>query len=133
MSLEVVHAVPLLDADEGIGPELGERAAVGVDRGAVLDAAFLGVHRRHVGLEILEYLVALAGLGGDDGDDVDHDVLLVSFIPSEARDPSGTGKVPRFARDDNLRYAARPRRSRRPGSLSLAAHASLPSRRMSLP
>ena len=79
MGLEMVHALPLFDDDESIGAELGERAAVGVDRGAVLDAAFLGVHRRHVGLEILEDLVALAGLGGDDGDDVDHDFLPVNY------------------------------------------------------
>jgi hypothetical protein len=33
------------------------------------------VHRGYVGLEVPEYLVALAGLGGDDGDDVDLDFL----------------------------------------------------------
>src|SRR5689334_4714757 len=74
MGLERVGTFPLLDHDEGVGAELGlERThALGVDRGAVLDAALLGTHRRHVGAEVAEDLVPLAGLGGDDGDDVDH-------------------------------------------------------------
>src|SRR5690242_5643118 len=74
MGLQRVGALPLLDHDEGVGAELGlERAhALGIDRGAVLDAAPLSAHRRHVGTEVAEDLVPLAGLGGDDGDDVDH-------------------------------------------------------------
>ena len=74
MGLEIVHGLPLFDDHESVRAELGERAAIGVDRGAVLDAALLGMHGRHVGLEVLEDLVALAGLGGDYGDDVNHDV-----------------------------------------------------------
>ena len=46
--------------------------ALGVDRGAVLDAALLGVDRRHVRAELVQDGVAHAGLGGDHGDDVDH-------------------------------------------------------------
>ena len=81
--LQRVQRLPLLDDDERVGAELRlERCpALGIDRGAVLDAALLGVHGGHVGAEGCQDGVALAGLGGDDGDDVDHDRLglLLAF------------------------------------------------------
>jgi hypothetical protein len=49
---------------------------LGIDRGAILDAAPLREHVGNVGVEILQDRLALAGLGGDDGDDVDHSGLL---------------------------------------------------------
>src|SRR5262245_5438111 len=109
MGPEVVHGLPLLDDDEGVRPELGERAAIGVDRGAVLDAALLGMHRRHIGLEVPEDLVPLAGLGGDDGDDVDHGFLLLnSVIPSAARDLYGPQRSLAALGMTILPYPARP-------------------------
>ena len=58
----------------GVGAEFRLKAAdaLGIDRGAVFDAAFLGVDRRHVGVKFLQDRVAHAGFGGDDGDNVDH-------------------------------------------------------------
>ena len=67
-------ALPFLDHDESVGPELGLKASdpLGIDRRAIFDAALLGMHRGHIGAEFLEDRFAHAGLGGDDGDDVDH-------------------------------------------------------------
>ena len=72
--LQRIHAFPLLDHHEGVRAVAwsGTERRVGIDGGAVLDAALLGAHGRHVGAEVREDAVALAGLGGDDGDDVDH-------------------------------------------------------------
>src|SRR5262249_26242285 len=103
---------PLFDHDESVGTEFGERAPVSIDGSAVLDAALLGMHGRHIGLEVLQHLFALSGLGSDDGDDVDH-----SLLPWNRLDI----------------YAARPWRSRRPDSFVLMATASLPSRRITWP
>ena len=44
-----------------------------------LDAARLGMDRRHIGAKGLQYGVALAGLGGDDGEDVDHGCGLLRW------------------------------------------------------
>src|SRR5262249_44536310 len=46
MRLERVHAFPFLDHDEGVRAVLGlnGQRGIGVDRGAVLDAALLGAH-----------------------------------------------------------------------------------------
>src|ERR1700760_2871802 len=75
MRLQVIEAFPLLDDDERVAAVWGlERAdALGIDRGAILDAAGLGMDRGHVGMEGFQDLAALAGFGGDDGDDVDHE------------------------------------------------------------
>src|SRR5262249_31540489 len=72
--LQRVRALPFLDHDKGVGAELGLKAAdaVGVDSGAVFDAAVLGVDRRHVGMKFREDRVAHSGLGGNDGNDMDH-------------------------------------------------------------
>src|SRR5436190_8450878 len=74
MGLERVHALPLLDHQERIrAPVLLDRQRrIGVDRGAIFDAALLGAHRRNVGAERSEHFLALARLCGDDGDDMDH-------------------------------------------------------------
>ena len=45
------------------GTEFRARAALGVDHRTVFDAAGLGMHRRHVGTEVPQHLVALAWLG----------------------------------------------------------------------
>ena len=52
--------------------------ALRIDSRDVFEAAFLGVHAGHVGLEGLQQLGAPAGLGGDDGQDVNglHERLL---------------------------------------------------------
>src|SRR5436309_15939711 len=46
VGLERVHAVPLLDGEEGVRSPSGldRQRVVGIDRGAVLDAALLGAH-----------------------------------------------------------------------------------------
>jgi len=48
-----VEALPLLDDEEGVVavPGLDGGRALGVDGGPVLDAALLGAHRGHVGVE----------------------------------------------------------------------------------
>src|SRR5258708_17802196 len=74
VGFEGVDVGPLLDDDEGVGAvlRLEGRAGVGVDGGAVLDAALLRLHVRDVGAKFFQHGVALAGLGGEDGDYVDH-------------------------------------------------------------
>jgi len=64
----------LLDHEEGVGAPVGldRQGVVGVDRGAILDAALLRLDGGNVGAERLQDGVALAGLCGDDCDDVDH-------------------------------------------------------------
>ena len=71
---ERIHALPLLDHDEGIWAVLGlhGECGVGVDRGAVLDASLFGADRGDVGTEVLQDFLALAGLCSDDRDDVDY-------------------------------------------------------------
>src|SRR5436190_20109172 len=78
--LERGHAFPLFDDEEGIRAPLllnGERI-LGVDRRAVLDAAALSAHGRHVGAKRGEDVLALAWLCRDDSDDVDH--VQVSYL-----------------------------------------------------
>ena len=71
MRFERRHAFPFLDHHKGVRTE-GRLRAGNVDDGPVLDAAGLGMHCRHDGLEGLEQRGALAGLGGDDGKNMDH-------------------------------------------------------------
>src|SRR6516225_6787660 len=74
MRLESLGAFPLLDDDKRVGAEFGLEIpdALRIDRWPVFDTAFLGMHRRHIGVELLQDRFAHAGFGGDDGDDMDH-------------------------------------------------------------
>src|SRR5689334_15097602 len=71
MRLQRLGALPLLDYQERVLAIFRWRA-FGVDRRSVLDAAGLGMHRRHVCPELLQDRFPHARLGGDDGDDMDH-------------------------------------------------------------
>jgi len=71
MRLQRLRALPLLDHHEGVVAE-AVRAALGIHRGAVFDAALLGMDLGDDLPEFLQQGGALPRLGGDQGDDMDH-------------------------------------------------------------